>query len=177
MLARRMFRFSAGGLVAVLALMTAPEMPAQESAPNRGAPTNSTPTNAPGTNVLGGGRGRRGGGFGRGPQAAGPTTPFGTPGLELKPFLMDHHHAADSLIDLSFLLDAPAGKNGFLRAQGAHLVTGDGKPLRLWGFNITEWSRGSVEIPPKEDAAMWASALARSGANIVRLQFLDLDAP
>ncbi len=168
----------AGGLIAALMLMAAPEMHARQSTPDRGTPTaNATPTNAPGTNVVAGGRGRRGGGFGRGAQADGPTTAFGTPGLELKPFLMDHRHAADSLIDLSFLLEAPAGKDGFLRANGAHLVTGDGKPIRFWGFNITEWSRGSVEIPPKEDAAIWASALARSGANIVRLQFLDLDAP
>jgi hypothetical protein len=178
MLAKTMTSRSVGGLAAALAVMWAADLAAQDSAPDRGAQsTNSTPGNVPGTNSISGSRATRGGGFGRGPQPAGPTTPFGTPGIELKPFVMDHRHAADSLIDLSFLLDAPAGKNGFLRAKGAHLVAGDGKPIRLWGFNITEWSRGSVEIPPKEDATMWASALARSGANIVRLQFLDLAAP
>jgi hypothetical protein len=161
--------------IATVTLISAAGLPAQDATPNRGASAlNATPTNAPGTNSLRGGRGRRGGGFA---QPAGPTTPFGTPGIEMKPFLMDHRHAGDSLIDLSFLLNAPAGKDGFLRAKGAHLITGAGQPIRLWGFNLTEWSRGSVEIPPKEDAAMWASALARSGANIVRLQFLDLDAP
>jgi hypothetical protein len=81
------------------------------------------------------------------------------------------------MIDLSFLLEAPAGKDGFLKTQGDQLVKGDGKPIRFWGFNITEWSRGSTEIPSKEDAPMWASALARYGANLVRLQFLDLAAP
>jgi hypothetical protein len=164
--------------VVALALMAASDLPAQNPVPDGGTPTiHSGSPNSPGTNSVPAGRERRGGGLARGTQPAGPTTPFGTPGIELKPFLVDHRHAADSLIDLSFLLDAPAGKGGFLRVQGAHLVAGDGKPIRLWGFNITEWSRGSVEIPPKEDAAIWASALARSGANIVRLQFLDLDAP
>lgn len=169
---------SVGGFIAALALISAADLPAQEPTPDRTVQTStSTQTNAPETNSVAGGRGGHGG-FGRsGPQPAGPTTPFGTLGIELKPYLIDHRHAADSVIDLSFLLDAPAGKDGFLRAKRAHLVAGDGKPIRLWGFNLTEWSRGSVEIPPKEDAAMWASALARSGANIVRLQFLDLDAP
>jgi hypothetical protein len=61
--------------------------------------------------------------------------------------------------------------------NGDQILGGNGKPLRFWGFNVTEWSRGSTEIPTKADAAMWAAALARSGANIVRLQFLDLPAP
>jgi len=85
-----MFRLSAGGLLAALALVSTAALAAQEPAPDRGAPTsNTTPTNAPGTNAPAGARGRRGDGFGRGPLPAGPTTPFGTPDLELKPFLMD----------------------------------------------------------------------------------------
>jgi hypothetical protein len=97
--------------------------------------------------------------------------------LQLQPFVIDHRHAADSVIDLSFLLQAPAGRDGFVRVAGAHLVKGDGSPLRFWGFNVTEWSRGSTEVPTKDDSPMWAAALARYGANIVRLQFLDLAAP
>ena len=107
----------------------------------------------------------------------GPTTPFETPGIELKPFVIDHRHASNSLIDLSFLLEAPAGKDGFIHAKGDQLVKGNGQPIRFWGFNITEWSHGSTEVPSKEDAPMWADALARAGVNIVRLQFLDLAAP
>ncbi len=110
-------------------------------------------------------------------QSFGPTTPFETPGIELKPFVMDHRQATNSVIDLSFLLDAPAGKDGFLRVKGDQLVKGNGRPIRFWGFNITEWSRGSTEVPSKADAPMWAAALARAGVNIVRLQFLDLAAP
>ena len=80
-------------------------------------------------------------------------------------------------MDVSFLLDAPAGKHGFVRAQGAHLVTGDGKRIRFWGVNITDWSKGSVMVPSKEDAPLWAATLARFGVNCVRLQFLDLPTP
>jgi hypothetical protein len=153
-------------------LLTAELLLAQEASPaaaparpsntatNSGNPTNSPP--------------RRRGGFQR---VFGPTTLFDTPGIEMKPFVIDHRHAADSLVDLSFLLEAPAGKNGFLSVRGDQILKGDGKPIRFWGFNITEWSRGSTEVPAKEDSPMWASALARSGANLVRLQFLDLAAP
>jgi hypothetical protein len=45
------------------------------------------------------------------------------------------------------------------------------------GVHLTDWSRGSVLLPTKEDAPMWASTLARYGINCVRLHFLDLDAP
>jgi hypothetical protein len=95
----------------------------------------------------------------------------------LKPFAMNHRAAASSPADLSFLSDGPAGKDGFIRVRGGHLVKPDGKRIRFWGVHFTDWSRGSVEIPPKEDMPMWAATLARFGANIVRLHFLDLAAP
>jgi hypothetical protein len=95
----------------------------------------------------------------------------------LKPFVMDHRSATTSPADVSFLLDAPAGKNGFVRVKGGHLVKPDGSRLRLWGVHLTDWSRGSVLLPPKEDTPMWANTLARYGVNCVRLHFLDLDAP
>ena len=97
----------------------------------------------------------------------------------LQPFTIDYRKAqlAHSPVDVSFLLDASAGKHGFIRAQGAHLVTGDGKRIRFWGVNITDWSKGSVMIPSKEDAPLWAATLARFGVNCVRLQFLDLPTP
>ena len=93
------------------------------------------------------------------------------------PFTMEHRASDSSSLDLSFLLDAPAGKHGFARVRNGHLVRGDGTRLRLWGVHLTDWSRGSVLLPPKEDAPMWASTLARYGINCVRLHFIDLDAP
>jgi hypothetical protein len=97
----------------------------------------------------------------------------------LQPFTIDHRKAllAHSPVDVSFLLDAPAGKHGFVRAQGKHLVTGDGRRIRFWGVNITDWSKGSVMIPSKDEAPLWAATLARFGVNCVRFQFLDLPTP
>src|SRR5262245_33419760 len=95
----------------------------------------------------------------------------------LKPFTMNHREGSNSLIDLSFLLEPPAGKKGFIRVQGSHFVKPDGKRIRFWGVNLTDWSKGSVMLPPREDAPMWAATLARFGVNCVRFHFLDLDAP
>ena len=95
----------------------------------------------------------------------------------LRPFTIEHRAADASSLDLSFLLDAPAGKRGFTRVRDGHLARGDDARLRLWGVHLTDWSRGSVLLPPKADAPMWASTLARYGINCVRLHFLDLDAP
>ncbi len=95
----------------------------------------------------------------------------------MHPFTMDPRHGADSRIDLSFLLDPPAGKSGYLEARDGHIVKPGGERVRLWGVNVTDWSPGSVTIPPKEDAPVYASILARFGVNCVRLHFLDLPAP
>jgi hypothetical protein len=104
---------------------------------------------------------------------------FAQTGPTLQPFTMDHRKAllAHSPVDVTFLLDAPAGKHGFVRAHGGHLVTGDGKRIRFWGMNVTDWSKGSVMVPSKEDAPLWAATLARFGVNCVRFQFLDLPTP
>ncbi|MFL5616935.1 MAG: hypothetical protein ACJ79A_00915 [Gemmatimonadaceae bacterium] len=110
---------------------------------------------------------------------------LGTPALApaqssdtlFQPFTIEHRTADASSLDLSFLLDTPAGKHGFVRVRDGHLARGDGARFRLWGVHLTDWSRGSVLLPPKEDAPMWASTLARYGINCVRLHFLDLDAP
>jgi hypothetical protein len=95
------------------------------------------------------------------------------------PFTIDYRRGlgGHSPADVSFLLDTPAGKHGFIHAGGGHLMTGDGKRIRLWGVNLTDWSPGSTMIPSKEDARLWAATLARHGVNCVRLQFLDLPAP
>jgi hypothetical protein len=97
----------------------------------------------------------------------------------MAPFSMDHRRAAlaGSPVDVSFLLDAPAGKHGFVKVQDGHLATGDGHRIRFWGVNITDWSSGSRQIPSKDDAPFWAGTLARFGVNCVRFQFLDLEVP
>lgn len=98
---------------------------------------------------------------------------------DMAPFTVDYQRAlhAHSPVDVSFLLDAPAGRHGFLKVVSGHLATGDGQRIRLWGVNITDWTKGSRQIPAKKDAAFWAATLARYGVNCVRFQFLDLEAP
>lgn len=97
----------------------------------------------------------------------------------LVPFEMNHQKAVGlhSPVDVSFLLDAPAGKHGFIKVQSGHLAMGDGQRIRFWGVNITDWSPGSRQVPRKQDAALWAETLARFGVNCVRFQFLDLEVP
>lgn len=95
----------------------------------------------------------------------------------LKPFVMDYRKAAHSQIDLSFLHPGPAGKDGFIRVQNGHFIRPDGSRIRFWGVHLTDWSPGSVLLPPKRDIPMWADALSRFGVNCVRLHFLDLPAP
>ena len=99
---------------------------------------------------------------------------------EMVPFALDHRRAMESHspVDVSFLLDSPAGKHGFIQVLNGHLSTSDdNRRIRLWGVNITDWSKGSRQIPAKEDAPLWAATLARFGVNCVRFQFLDLEAP
>lgn len=95
----------------------------------------------------------------------------------LKPFVMDYRRGVRPVVDLSFLNDAPAGKGGFIRIQDGHFVKPDGHRIRFWGVHLTDWSPGSILLPPKKDIPMWAGALAHFGVNCVRLHFLDLEAP
>jgi hypothetical protein len=95
----------------------------------------------------------------------------------LRAFVMDHRAAGESPASVASLLDAPAGKDGFIAIRDGHFAKPDGKRIRFWGVHFTDWSPGSVELPPKQDMAMWAATLARFGINIVRLHFLDLATP
>ena len=89
--------------------------------------------------------------------------------VEMKPFTIDWRDNANSLVNLSFLLDAPAGKDGFVRAENGHLVKPNGKRFRIWGINFT----GAACFPSKQDAPIVADHLARFGINCVRFHFLD----
>jgi len=89
--------------------------------------------------------------------------------IQMKPFTMDWRDNTDSLVNISFLLDAPAGKDGFIRAEAGHLVKPDGGRFRIWGINFT----GSACFPSKDDAPVVAEHLARFGINCVRFHFLD----
>jgi hypothetical protein len=78
-----------------------------------------------------------------------------------------------SALDMSFLLDAPAGTHGFLTVRGDRFVFEDGTPARFWGGNLF----GEANFPDKADAERLADIVSRSGANILRLHHLDVVAP
>jgi hypothetical protein len=94
--------------------------------------------------------------------------------VPLSVYTVDHHARVDSPADVRFLLDAPAGKHGFIGVADGHLVTPDGKRFRMWGINLSGWTKGSALLPPHKDSEVFASELARLGVNCVRFQFLDL---
>jgi hypothetical protein len=90
------------------------------------------------------------------------------------PFAIDHFGREDSPADVSFLLDGPAGKYGHVQARDGRLYLPNGKRFRCWGVNLTGWTIGGAEIPPHDEARVFAAELARLGVNCVRFHFLDM---
>lgn len=94
--------------------------------------------------------------------------------VPLAVYPVDHFARVDSQADVRFLLDAPAGKHGFITTAAGHLVTPDGIRFRMWGVNLSGWTKGSALLPPHKDSEVFAAELARLGINCVRFQFLDM---
>ncbi|MBT3378760.1 MAG: hypothetical protein HN742_03985 [Lentisphaerae bacterium] len=69
-----------------------------------------------------------------------------------------------SVVDVSHLVEAPAGKHGFLRADGRHLrFANSDKPVKFWAVN---GGPGGLETPEAmELAARW---YRKHGINLVR---------
>ncbi len=89
--------------------------------------------------------------------------------IAMKPFEVSWAPDTGTLLDLSWLLERPAGKHGHIRVQDGHLVDGRGRRLRLWGVNLT----GAACFPEKPDAPRVAEQIARFGINCIRFHFLD----
>ena len=90
-------------------------------------------------------------------------------------FYIPWNYCKDSKIDFSFLLDAPAGKHGFLTTGAdGHFYFEDGKRAKFWGLNIHS---NRACFPTHKQAEDVARRLAQLGCNIVRLHFLDNEAP
>ncbi len=75
-------------------------------------------------------------------------------------------------VDFSASLDKPAGKHGFLQADGEHFVFADGTPVKFWGVNLD----GATSLPEKDHAPLIARRMAQLGVNMVRFT-LDSVAP
>jgi hypothetical protein len=93
--------------------------------------------------------------------------------LAQQPFAMPWQQNDGALSDVSSLVEAPAGKSGFITVRNGHLARPDGKRFRIWGVNIT----GAANLPSQKDAPAVAAHLARFGINCVRMHFLDRVAP
>src|SRR5262245_9663781 len=77
-----------------------------------------------------------------------------------------------SPVDLSFLnaAEKPAGKRGFLKADGERLVFADGTPARFWGTNLTADALFKTD---RENVKQQARRLSELGFNLVRLHHHD----
>ncbi|MBE7038185.1 MAG: hypothetical protein E7404_04695 [Ruminococcaceae bacterium] len=76
---------------------------------------------------------------------------------------------AGTPLDASYVLDAPAGKHGFLTSKDGKLVFEDGKTLEIWGTNVV----GPANFLDKSDADKLVASLKTSGVNVVRMHHLD----
>ena len=76
-------------------------------------------------------------------------------------------------VDISFVFadEKPAGKHGFIRADGDNLRFEDGTLGKFWGVNFN----GGACFPSKEYAPKVAQRLAQAGCNIVRFHQLDAE--
>jgi len=72
-------------------------------------------------------------------------------------------------MDFSWLLDAPAGKHGFVRAKEGHFYFEDGTRAKFVGFNFP----ARANMPDHETADRVSAKLASLGVNVVRLHAVD----
>ncbi|MDE5908998.1 MAG: hypothetical protein K2H52_09720 [Lachnospiraceae bacterium] len=73
------------------------------------------------------------------------------------------------VLDYSYLLDAPAGKHGFVENRKGHFYFEDGTRARFLGFNVAARSN----TPDHETADKMAERFASMGVNIIRLHAAD----
>ncbi|MDR1009816.1 MAG: carbohydrate binding domain-containing protein [Opitutaceae bacterium] len=85
----------------------------------------------------------------------------------LFPFLISYD-APDNASNMSHLLDAPAGKHGFVRVENGHFVNDRGR-IKFHATNLT----GPSNFPTHAQADKLAARLARFGINCVRLHYFD----
>lgn len=85
----------------------------------------------------------------------------------LFPFLISYDTLADAT-SMAHLLDAPAGKYGFIRIERGHFVNDAGR-INFNGTNLT----GPANFPTHAEADLVAARLAHLGINCVRLHYMD----
>lgn len=92
-------------------------------------------------------------------------------GKDWMPFAAEFHTVRGSAADLSFLLDAPAGKYGFLKTDGDHFEfeKRPGVPVRFWGANICM----EAVFMDKDGVRTMLDDFSAMGYNTLRLHHFD----
>lgn len=80
-----------------------------------------------------------------------------------------NNETTEVAVDGSAFLDAPAGKYGFVKADGEHFTFENGKRIKFWGTNLTF----GACFPTHENAEVLARQLAKCGFNAVRFHHMD----
>lgn len=76
----------------------------------------------------------------------------------------DPEELAGTALDMSYLLDAPAGKHGAIQIDGENMVFADGTPVNFWGLAVA----GRAMFMDYADAEKAAQRIAQLGFNAVR---------
>ncbi len=74
-----------------------------------------------------------------------------------------------TILDMSHLLDAPAGKHGFVRAENDKMVFEDGTEFKFWGINVHD-ELLYLSHSEADDLIDW---IALQGFNLVRIHHMD----
>jgi len=89
-------------------------------------------------------------------------------------FTIPFDDKSDNIVNVGkIVLDAPAGKYGFVKADKGHFFYDNGKRVRFWGVNLSM----AANFPSHKNAEKIASHIAKYGFNIVRLHNFDNYAP
>ena len=86
-----------------------------------------------------------------------------------KEYKINQVNPSKGALDFSYLLDAPAGKHGFVQAKNGHLYYEDGTRARFLGFNMATRSNAVNH----ELAEKLAGRFASLGVNVIRLHAAD----
>jgi len=89
------------------------------------------------------------------------------------PFALVGGTGALGAADVSFLNEVPAGKDGFIAVRDGHFVDGKGRRVRFFATNLT----ATACFPEPAEAPKLAKRLRALGFNLVRLHFMDIEAP
>jgi len=87
----------------------------------------------------------------------------------MTPFPFTGAQIPTGVLDFSHLLDAPAGKHGFVKSKDGHFIFDNGKQIKFFGVNLVF----GAAMPKHEVADVMVQRLANNGVNMVRFHHVD----